>query len=851
MKKLFLPLIAASVPMGLGAQIVINELLYDPAVGNDANGDTMASTSEDEFVEIVNTGDVSVDIGGYTLTDLSGNTFEFPSGFVLGAQETVLVFGGGNPAATLNGASVFVGAPSLNNSADTITLFDASANQVDQVAWTSGGTAEDQSFNRSPELFGDFVPHTSIPGSVGTESPGTASDGGAFNFNVSSLTLSPEGVSIVESGAGNTAEFTVTLADAPASYPVTINLSSGDLSEVTVPASFEIASGLTGTFTATAADDTAADGDQMVTITASSSAYRSDSITLTVTDDGDVPVPSSSPLLITQYYEGDFGNNKFIELTNVSDTPVDLNGYIVGLFFNASAEEYKNEGATPGNSEFLTGTLPAGASFVIANSQSTTPIPAADADITSTVTFFNGDDSIVLYSGGIISPANIADAVGFTDDGNEGANVSFVRQNEQVGFDLGAGSTVLDFEATWLPVSVAEVGAAVRGDDAFIGSSALGTNSPLISFKPTSASVGEADGTIDLVVQILNPDGNTVSVDIVLDEGSSTALAGDLGNFMTRTVTFPAGAASGDTLTVPVTLTNDTLEETAESAVFSLTNLVTGGDALLGGASTFTLSIQDDDTVIPPIYISEIADPGDEFSARFVELFNPTSEAIDLTAGNWNIVYYTNANVVGTSIPLFGTIPAGGTFVIATDLEAFASFYPEAPAPDQESDTINSNGDDNIELRFGGGADVGALADIYGMPGTDGTGQVWEFLDSRVDRLVGAPNPTFTIEEWLITPATVADMTPGVHGGGVIVETDVVVTDFQIDIELGRGSLTVTGLGSKIWILQSSDDLSIADSWEEVSFGPPTDNPDGSTTLTFFDNVSSVTKRFYRLIEQP
>ncbi len=846
-------LVLALCALPASGQLVINEALFDPDSTADPNGDGVPSTQDDEFLEIVNTGSSALDVGDYTITDLSGNVFTFPVGTMIASQGAVLIFGGGAPTSVINGANTYIDLPSLNNGGDTIILADSTGAEIDRVEWTSNGVASNQSYNRSPELFGDFTAHTFIAGSVGTESPGTASDGGAFNFSVSSLFLSPESVSIIESGAGNTAEFTVTLAEAPSSYPVAINLSSSDTSEASVPVSFEITSGLTGTFTVTGVDDTAADGDQTVIITASSSAYRSDSITLTVMDDGDIAMPSTSSLLITQYYEGDFGNNKFIELTNISDSDLELGGYIVGLFFNASAEEFKNEGATPGNQEPLSGTLAAGASYVIANSQSTTPLSADSADITSTVTFFNGNDSIVLYSGSTISPSTIADAVSCTENGAEGANTSFVRQNADLGFSLGAGSSVLDFSNVWLSVPLGEVNAAILGDDNFIGSSALGVNSPLVAFRGTSATANEADGTIDLIVEILNPDGNAVTVDLLLDDGSSTASPGDLGNYTTQTINFPAGAASGDSQTVTVNLTDDSEEETAELAIFTLSNLVTAGGARVGGASTFNLSLQDNDTVIPPVYISEIADPSDEFTGRFVELFNPTSGAIDLAAGNWNLVYFTNANSTGTSIPLIGTIPAMGTYVIATDFAAYASFYPDAPAPDQESDTINSNGDDNYELRFGGGENVGALVDIYGMPGTDGTGQSWEFLDSRVDRIAGAPNAAFTIEEWTITPAGVADMTPGVHGGGgPIGGNDPEILDFSIDLENQQGTFTVTGLGTKIWLLQSSDDLGFGDNWETFPGGfSEVDNDDGSTSFLFFDTFSANPRKFYRLIEQP
>lgn len=851
MKKLIFPLAAVSLTLSVSAQLVINELLYDPSPGNDVNQDGEANTSQDEFVEIVNTGAVSVNIGGYQITDLSGNFFEFPAGTMIGANEAIVVFGGGNPAATLNGVSVFAGAPSLNNSGDTITLQDSSFTQVDQVRYEDN-SSDDESLNRSPELAGAFKPHTTIAGSVGSESPGTDVTGASFGDPLPSLMLSPTTSSISESGASNTTILTISLPEAPASYPLIVSLTSDDLTEATVPETLNITSGVTGTFLVTGVDDPDPDGAREVTISAIAEGFRGAVATVTVTDDGDVGTETGSPLLITQYHEG-FSNNKYIELTNVSDSEIDLVNFILTRWSNASTENFKTDGSFPSSQLALSGILPAGASYIVANPSATTPVAAGAADVTSDITFYNGNDSVVLYQGDTGETANIVDAISVTADGNEGNDTSVVRQNTLNGFNLDAGSTFRDFPVVWQEVSIGEVDGAVLGSNNFIGSSVLGKNSPLVGFKRTSVTVNEADGTADLEVEILNPDGVAVTVSILLDDVNSTAAAADIGNFISRTVTFPAGAQSGDTQIITVTLADDSEEETAETATFLLSDITSNGEARISGASAFNLNIQDNDTFIPPVYISEIADPGDNYEGRFVELFNPTSEDIDLGSGNWNIIYYVNGSSNGRAIPLFGTIPAGGTFVIANNSVNFSAAYPDAPAPDQESNTINSNGDDNIELRFGGDQSTGALVDVYGQPGTDGTGQVWEFLDSRVDRAVGAPNATFTIEEWIITPAVVADMTPSVYGGGgPPVVTGIEVLGFSVDSVMGQGDLIVTGLGTKVWILQFSDNLGATDAWEEVSGGfAEIDNPDGSTTIRFSDAISSTPARYYRLIEQP
>jgi hypothetical protein len=849
MKKLIFSLAALS--LSASAQLVINELLYDPSPGNDVNQDGEANTSQDEFVEIVNTGNVSVNISGYQITDLSGNFFEFPAGSMISANEAIVVFGGGNPAATLNGVSVFVGAPSLNNSGDTITLQDSSFTQVDQVRYEDN-SSDDESLNRSPELVGGFQPHTTIAGSVGSESPGTDVTGASFGDPLPSIMLSPATSSIRESGAGSTTTLTVNLPEAPATYPLIVNLTSDDLTEATVPPTLSITSGLTATFLVTGVDDPDPDGAREVSISAVAEGFRGAVATVTVTDDGDVGTEAGSPLLITQYHEG-FSNNKYVELTNVSDAEIDLGNFILTRWSNASTEDFKTDGNFPSSQLALSGILPAGASFIVANPSATTPVLAGAADVTSDITFYNGNDSVVLYQGDTGETANIVDAISVTADGNEGNDTSVVRQNTLTGFNLDAGSTFRDFPVVWQEVSIGEVDSSALGTNNFIGSSVLGKNSPLVGFKATSVTVNEADGTADIEVEILNPDGAAVTVSIVLDDINSTVAPADIGNFVSRTVAFPAGAQSGDTRVITVTLADDSEQETAETAIFLLSDLTSNGDARISGASAFNLNIQDNDTVIPPVYISEIADPGDNFEGRFVELFNPTNEDIDLGSGNWNIVYYVNGSSNGRAIPLSGTIPAKGTFVIANNSVNFAASYPDAPLPDQESSTINSNGDDNIELRFGGDQSTGALVDVYGKPGTDGTGEIWEFLDSRVDRAVGAPNATFTIEEWIITPAAVSDMTPSVHGGGgPPVLTGLEVLGFSVDPVIGQAELIVLGLGTKVWILQSSSNLGATDAWEEVPGGfAEIDNPDGSTTIRFSDTISSVPTRYYRLIEQP
>ena len=78
---------------------------------------------------------------------------------------------------------------------------------------------------------------------------------------------------------------------------------------------------------------------------------------------------------------------------------------------------------------------------------------------------------------------------------------------------------------------------------------------------------------------------------------------------------------------------------------------------------------------------------------------------------------------------------------------------------DQGSGSISGNGDDVYELRLDG-----ALVDIYGVVGTDGSGKDWEYTDSvaQLGAALDTPNPVWTASEWSITGGT-GTASPGVR----------------------------------------------------------------------------------------
>ncbi|MCF7804131.1 MAG: lamin tail domain-containing protein [Candidatus Marinimicrobia bacterium] len=156
------------------------------------------------------------------------------------------------------------------------------------------------------------------------------------------------------------------------------------------------------------------------------------------------------------------------------------------------------------------------------------------------------------------------------------------------------------------------------------------------------------------------------------------------------------------------------------------------------------------------VIISEVADPGDVYQARFVEIYNAGDASVDLTG--WTIRRYVNAHTDSGVVELSGSLAAKATYVIASDSTDFNTNF--GKYPDTDGSAISGNGDDTYELFDGS-----AVIDIYGEVGTDGTGEAWEYEDAiayrNADIVTG--NTVWTASEWTIMAGDVADATPGVH----------------------------------------------------------------------------------------
>ena len=167
--------------------MVINEIHADPdPAQGDANGDGIINTSQDEFIELVNTTEEDIDVGGWEIHDLTGPRHIFPDTLLIPSGCSAVIFAGGTPTGEFGNAIVQTsssGILGLNNAGDTLTLYDLSSTVVNTYTYGSEG-GDNQSITRDPDIIGPdpMIKHSLADNSGGAlYSPGTRVDGVFFD----------------------------------------------------------------------------------------------------------------------------------------------------------------------------------------------------------------------------------------------------------------------------------------------------------------------------------------------------------------------------------------------------------------------------------------------------------------------------------------------------------------------------------------------------------------------------------------------------------------------------------------------------------------------------------------------
>ena len=199
-------------------------------------------------------------------------------------------------------------------------------------------------------------------------------------------------------------------------------------------------------------------------------------------------------IIISQVYEG-ASNDKWIEITNVGSTSVDLTNptqFKLGIWSLTGSSGNGAISGTPSNSISLTGSLDSGAKYLIKNTSASAAVPHSSMptanNINSTVAGFNGNDAIAIFTG----TNTIVDAFG---SGINNADISYHRNSNIL-------ATNTNFTLSeWTIKTLAQVAAASNLLSEYIGTH-IYSISYTVTFNANSGSITTTSQTADTATNL-------------------------------------------------------------------------------------------------------------------------------------------------------------------------------------------------------------------------------------------------------------------------------------------------------------------------------------------------------------
>lgn len=164
-------------------QLIINEIIAAPTL--DTNNDGIFKSDQDEFIEIVNISDTTLDVSDLLISDNTRVRHTLPPNTVLQKLEPIIIFGGGsitNFSTPIKSQIADNGSLGINNSGqEQITISTSDGLIIDQVTFDNANL-QGVSLNRIGDLsFTSFIAHDKLLKSIGKYSPGLRIDGSLFS----------------------------------------------------------------------------------------------------------------------------------------------------------------------------------------------------------------------------------------------------------------------------------------------------------------------------------------------------------------------------------------------------------------------------------------------------------------------------------------------------------------------------------------------------------------------------------------------------------------------------------------------------------------------------------------------
>ncbi|MBL0176491.1 MAG: T9SS type A sorting domain-containing protein [Ignavibacteria bacterium] len=195
-----------------------------------------------------------------------------------------------------------------------------------------------------------------------------------------------------------------------------------------------------------------------------------------------------------------------------------------------------------------------------------------------------------------------------------------------------------------------------------------GLSPTVVQFATATSSVSEGAGSASITVNIANPSPTAATtVQVALTGGTAVNGTDIVPAYVTQTLTFPAN--DGASRTATFTPFDDAVFTGSRTAIFQLQNVTGGTTALIGGQSTHTATILENDSPpAPTVVVNEYYNGnGDISSFEAVELL-VVKDSLDMrgfsiadaTSGGT----YPFGSVKFTSDPLWSNVQAGTIIVV-------------------------------------------------------------------------------------------------------------------------------------------------------------------------------------------
>ncbi|MFT5184312.1 MAG: hypothetical protein ACI84C_001442 [Flavobacteriales bacterium] len=327
-------------------------------------------------------------------------------------------------------------------------------------------------------------------------------------------------------------------------------------------------------------------------------------------------------LFISEYIEGS-SNNKAIEIYNPTPFDINLAPYVLST--------YNNGAIMPTNQLNLTGTLASGDVYIIAHSSSSPQI-LAEADQTAAVTWYNGNDAIVLYNDGEL--IDIMGVIGEYPDLAFDVNGTSEAMAE---YTLVRNVLVTEGSTDWSQGTFQWDVHPLNTFD-FIGShTTVPCNfdeTPTISFAEGVAYVLEGN-FLNVAVDITFPLIEVIAEVTYLD-GTAT-VGDDYDEIFPLGLTFPIGDGTSQSFTL--TTIQDEIPEEQESINIQLTAITEDANVLLGNMTIYILA-------------SDLTTPLYEIGQVNQETVEGLADSLTVLCELRGVVHGGNINPLGTQFTL-------------------------------------------------------------------------------------------------------------------------------------------------------------------------------------------------------